>query len=508
MQKNVLEYLEYTAEQFPEKVAFADEGTAFTFFQLYRLGRSAGTALIQKIGSYNRPVAVLTDRTAASVLAFLGVLFSGNYYVPIDRRMPKQRMERLLRRLQPAALVFADGDLALAESFAPLCPAISISEAQQVEPDDTLLAHYRKKILDVDPVYVIFTSGSTGDPKGIVISHRSIIDFTDWFTDAMNITSADVLGNQAPFFFDLSVKDLYTTLKTGATTYILPKKCFLFPVLLMQKLDRQKITTLSWATSAFHLVANSGVLEKYAPSFLKQVILGGEALQARQLNIWRRALPEVRYVNLYGPTEVTVDCTWYPIDRPFADTEVIPIGKACANMEVFLLDTDGKPVPRGQPGEICVRGAGVALGYYGDWEKTERAFVQDPRNPWYPAWIYRTGDLAVEDADGNFCFLSRKDNQVKHAGYRVELGEIETALNSLPQLRAAVCLFDPERDKIVCVYEGDATSGEIATAIWEMLPKYMLPNIYRRVDQMPYNVNGKIDRIRLKQEYDATNHKL
>lgn len=508
MQKNVLEYLEYTAAQFPEKVAFADARTAFTFSQLHRLGRSAGTALIQKIRSHNRPVAVLTDRTATSVLAFLGVLFSGNYYVPIDRRMPKQRMERLLRRLQPAALVFADDDLALAESFAPLCPAVSISEAQRAEPDDTLLAYHRKKILDVDPVYVIFTSGSTGDPKGIVISHRGVIDFTDWFADTMNITSADVLGNQAPFFFDLSVKDLYTTLKTGATTYILPKKCFLFPVLLMRELDRQKITTLSWATSAFHLVANSGVLEKYAPSFLKRVILGGEALQARQLNLWRRALPEVRYVNLYGPTEVTVDCTWYPIDRPFADTEVIPIGKACANMEVFLLDPDGKPVPRGQAGELCVRGSGVAWGYYGDWEKTGRAFVQDPRNPWYPARIYRTGDLAVEDADGNFCFLSRKDNQVKHAGYRVELGEIETALNSLPRLRAAVCLFDPERDKIVCVYEGDATDGEIATAIREMLPKYMLPNIYRRVDQMPYNINGKIDRIRLKQEYDATNHKL
>lgn len=235
------------------------------------------------------------------------------------------------------------------------------------------------------------------------------------------------------------------------------------------------------------------------------VILGGEVLQAKQLNRWRRALPQVQYVNLYGPTEVTVDCTYYFIDREFDDTETIPIGKACGNMDVFLLDADKNPVPQGTPGELCVRGSGLALGYYGDWERTAGAFLQNPKNPWYLDRIYRTGDLAVEDAAGNFCFIGRKDHQIKHGGYRIELGEIEAALNGLPKLDAAVCLYDRERDKIICIYQGACSGEEIARTLREMLPKYMLPNLYHQIRQMPYNRNGKIDRAQLKREYDGTN---
>ena len=185
-------------------------------------------------------------------------------------------------------------------------------------------------------------------PKGIIVSHRSVIDFTDWFTEAIGITGADILGNQAPFCFDTSVKDLYSTLKTGATTHILPKKFFMFPLLLIRYLHAHQITVLSWSASAFHLVANSGVFEKEVPGSLKKVNVGGESLQAKQLNIWRKALPQVQYFNCYGPTEATVDCAYYPIHREFADTEVIPIGKACANMELFLLDQEGHPVSRGE----------------------------------------------------------------------------------------------------------------------------------------------------------------
>lgn len=210
-------------------------------------------------------------------------------------------------------------------------------------------------------------------------------------------------------------------------------------------------------------------------------------------------------MNLYGPTEVTVDCTYYFIDREFDDTETIPIGKACGNTDVFLLDADKNPVPQGTPGELCVRGSGLALGYYGDWERTAGAFLQNPKNPWYLDRIYRTGDLAVEDAAGNFCFIGRKDHQIKHGGYRIELGEIEAALNGLPKLDAAVCLYDRERDKIICIYQGACSGEEIARTLREMLPKYMLPNLYHQIRQMPYNRNGKIDRAQLKREYDGTN---
>lgn len=505
MQKNVLEYLEETVKRRPNAAAFVDEHQELTFAGLYKASRSLGTALARQISVHNRPVAVLARRSALTVAALLGVLYSGNFYVPLDNQMPRQRLEQLLSRLQPAALIYGNADAQTAAPFAELCPLVSLEDAIHAKVDDALLARQRRKVLDIDPAYAIFTSGSTGVPKGIVVSHHSLIDFADWYPKEMGICESDVLGNQAPFCFDLSVKDLYTTLKTGATTHILPKKCFLFPLILTRYLDEHKVTTLSWAASAFHLVANSGILENHAPSYLQRVILGGEALQAKQLNIWRRALPKVQYVNVYGPTEVTVDCTYYFIDREFSDTEMIPIGKACPNMEVFLLDDRGTPVPQGTPGELCVRGAGLARGYYGDWDKTSNAFVQNPQNPWYPDRIYRTGDVAVEDEAGNFCFLSRKDNQIKHSGYRIELGEIEAALNSLPQLQAAICFFDQARDKIVCVYEGNLSGQEIAAATRDILPKYMLPNIYRQVQQMPYTINGKVDRSRLKQEYHETN---
>lgn len=187
-------------------------------------------------------------------------------------------------------------------------------------------------------------------PKGIVIAHRSVIDFTEWMADACQFTHQDVMGNQAPFYFDLSVKDIYLTLKCGATTHIIPKKDFLFPTLLMDFLEEKKVTALVWATSAFHLVANSGVLEKKVPSHLRTVILGGEALQAKQLNRWRAALPAVQYTNLYGPTEVTVDCTWYPIQREFADGERIPIGRPAPTKRSFSWMSTSSPCPQDSRG--------------------------------------------------------------------------------------------------------------------------------------------------------------
>jgi amino acid adenylation domain-containing protein len=501
MQKNVLEYLEHTAAICPEKTAIADAGEALSFAALYQQARSIGTALARKIRVQNRPVAVLTERTAVSFLAFLGVLYSGNYYVPIDSQMPRARMERLLQGLEPAAILYPEtrGELAEGYDF----PKLSITEARETQEDPNLLA--QRHVLDVDPAYMIYTSGSTGDPKGIVVSHRSVIDFADWFTETVGIRQTDVLGNQAPFFFDLSVKDLYSCLRQGATIRILPQRCFSFPMLLMQELKDWQVTVLNWSTAAFHLVANSGALEKLQPESLRLVTVGGEALRARQLGRWRKALPQVRYVNLYGPTEVTVDCTCYFIDRDFADDETIPIGRACENMEILLLDDQGNLVPKGQPGEICVRGSGLALGYWNNPEKTGAAFVQNPRNPHYRDLLYRTGDLAVEGEDGNLRFLSRQDGQIKHGGYRIELGEIETALSSLPRVDAAICFFDGGRDKLVCVFQGDTTGREIAVDLRKLLPKYMLPNLYRQVEEMPHTANGKLDRVRLRQDYDAEN---
>jgi len=501
MQKNLLEYLEYTAARVPEHVALSDHKTSVTFSQLLHNSRSLGAELVRCTKAVNRPVAVLSERNVQSVVGFLGVLQSGNYYVPVDVKMPAARMDSLMQQLKPAAVVCTGARRALADGMAGECPIIELEQVLQSPCDDALLLAQRRRVLDVDPAYILFTSGSTGAPKGIVVSHRSAIDFTDWFCGTFGFSEEDILGNQSPFFFDLSMRDLYTMLSTGCHVHLIPQKCFSFPKLLMQELEEQKITALNWAASAFHLVANSGALGLDVPQRIHTIIIGGEALQAKQLNLWRSVLPQCRFINVYGPTEATVDCCYYFIDRAFADHETIPIGKACENMEVFLLDEQGAPVPQGQPGELCVRGSGLAQGYFGDWEKTNRAFTQDPRNSFYHDRIYHTGDLAIEDEDGNFVFLSRKDNQIKHGGYRIELGEIETALNSLEGIASAICLFDRENDKIHCVCQTGLTDAEIISGLRNLVPKYMTPNVFHMVPAMPYTANGKIDRNKLKEEY-------
>ena len=500
MQKNVLEYLQSAVKNFPNKTAFTDEHEALTFADLDLRGRGLGTYIAKHTTATNRPVAVLVERTVASIAAFIGVLYSGNFYVPIESKMPPARIREILKQLNPIALLYTQDDM-LSDDFSDLCPVLPAQEGFFASVDNELINKRLLGVLDIDPVYVMFTSGSTGVPKGIVISHHAVIDFTDWMAEALDFSSEDIMANQVPFYFDPSVKDIYLTLKCGATTHIIPKKLFMFPLPLMEFIDEKKATVLNWSTAAFHMVANSKVLDKLAPKSLKKVVAGGETLYAKPLNIWRRALPDVCYVNAYGPTEVTVDATFYVIDKEYADHEVIPIGYICNNKEVMLLDDDLQPVPDGELGEICVRGSGLAHGYYGDGAKTAAAFVQNPANPWYTDLIYRTGDIGVVNVDGLYVYLCRRDGQIKRGGYRIELGEIETALSALPQIKELICFFDADKDKIVCVYSGNIDAGGIVAGLRDVLPKYMFPNIFLTMEELPHNANGKIDRVRLKDDY-------
>ena len=501
---NALEYLEKSAARVPDKIAFADDGRSFTFSELHEGARNVGTFLA---GIINRPrerVAVLVDRTAITLLGFFASLEAGCSYVPIDVKMPADRMDDILSQIKPSAILFAEKDRKVADRISSFAPTVCTEEAMETAADDTLLVSVREKVLDIDPAYMIFTSGSTGKPKGIAISHRSLIDFTEWMTEYCGITEDCIMGNQAPFYFDLSVKDIYQTLKNGCTTYILPKKVFLFPMLLVDHINGHGVNTLIWATSAFRLAADSGVFEKKTPDGVRKIILGGESLQAHHVNLWKKAVPSVEIINLYGPTEVTVDCTMFRLTRDYADDEVIPIGKACRNMEVMLLDDDLRPVPAGESGEICVRGAGLALGYFGDPEKTSAAFVQNPLNPYYPDRIYRTGDIGKLDDDGNIIYLCRRDGQIKHMGYRIELGEIETAVNAVAGVDSAICFFDKDEDYIICCVQStlDTTDAAYLTAgVKDRLPKYMMPNVWRVYKRMPSNANGKIDRVAMKEEY-------
>ena len=496
MQTNVLDYLERTAARLPDKTALIDGDTRWTFSELNAFARSAATAILGQTRR-NGFVCVLCDRQAVGVIGMLAALWAGACYVPLDVKMPEARLRAILEQVRPDVILYAERGEKTARTVADFAPVVCIEEAMQAEPAGCL-EDRRRAVLDIDPAYVIFTSGSTGAPEGIPITHRGLIDFTDWLVTSCRLDDSAVLGCQAPLFFDTSLKNLMPCLAAGATVHMLPQKFFSFPLLCMRYLNEHRINTLIWSTAAFHLIANSGALEREPPQFVRTVAVGGEALMAPQLNRWRRALPEAAFYNHYGPTETAVDCLWYPIDRDFRDDEPIPLGGPCANMQVLLLDEDGHEA---EQGEICIRGGGLSPGYLGDPEKTAAAFVRNPLETRFPDRIYRTGDLARYNERGELMFLGRRDAQIKHMGYRIELGEVETAVCAIPGVETAACLFDAEADAIVCFCQTALGPEALTRAAKQRLPRYMIPNLWRTETRLPVNANGKLDRAGLRERY-------
>lgn len=524
--KNVLEFIERSAERYPDKLAVADENGGITYSQLELMARKIGAWIYTMTGGEHRkPVAVLLDKKPESVAAYMGVLYSGNFYVVLDAEMPDARAEAILGTLKPVAIVTDSVHMEQAENMvssrAGSCSlsgsGIESSYTSILNLDDmdgdvpvAVLKDIRRKMIDTDPAYALFTSGSTGVPKGAVVSHANIIAYINWYTETFGIDENTVFGNQTPFYFSMSVSDLYSTLKSGATLYIIPKAYFTFPMKLMEFLATYKINTIYWVPSALQIVANYKMFQYAKLPELKKVLFAGEVMPTRPLNYWIQNLPDAMYANLFGPTETTDICTYYIVDRPFKDDEPLPMGYACDNCDVFVIDSDGCEVsPDVDPetgysreGELYVRGSFVALGYYGNEEKTRDAFAQNPLNDKYPELVYKTGDLVKYNRYGELVYISRKDYQIKHMGYRIELGEIEAAAGAIDGIRSYACIYDEADDKIVFIYEGrKKDDAELLEAFRSRVPHYMEPGRFVRVTAMPHNANGKIDRKRLKAEY-------
>ncbi|WP_252247365.1 amino acid adenylation domain-containing protein [Clostridium sp. ZBS4] len=501
MEKNILVYLEKSKEKFSNKLAFSDNKHSLTYLELVNSSKSIGSFLIEKIGT-RKAIAVYMEKGARNIAAFMGAAYSGGFYVPLDSQMPMERINIILEKLQPEAIIYdstTEKNLSLMKSK---CIKIQYDEICNKKHNEEELKIVRRTMIDTDPLYVLFTSGSTGIPKGVIVSHHSVIDYADWVTKTFKLNENTVFGNQTPFYFSMSVLDIFSTIYSGATLHIIPKMLFSFPVKLLEFLNEKEINTIYWVPSALSIVANLGALDAVKLPKLEKVLFAGETMPTKQLNIWRRHIPDALFANLFGPTEITDIGIYYIVNREFNDDEPIPIGVPCDNVDAIIVDANGNNIEEnGKIGELLIRGSFLACGYYKNPEKTKEVFIQNPLNTSYPETVYCTGDLVYWNERRELVYVSRKDFQIKHMGNRIELGEIENAMSSLSNVDMCCCLYNRQKDQIVAIYMGSLEKKDMSKLLIKKLPRYMIPNVYEKIDQMPLNLNGKIDRIQLKKDY-------
>lgn len=503
---NILKYLENTAEKFPDKTAVDDGNQQFTYQELLNRARHFGLSFLNRTEP-GRPVAILHEKSSEVLSAMFGVVYAGCFYVMIDPEQPLERLKDILTVLE-TDLVITDStyrhqlDDAGYQGQIYLLEEEPSDEAVTVQELDKLMER-RSFAKNTDLLYGIFTSGSTGKPKCVAVSHQAVIDFIGHFTKQFQITDRDCIGNQAPFDFDVSVKDIYSAITTGATLVLVPKRLFALPPKLLDYLCDKKVTVMVWAVSALCLISSLKGLKYKIPEDARLIMFSGEVMPVKQMRLWQQALPQTEFVNLYGPSEITCNCTWYPVQREFQDGEVIPAGKAFNGRTVFLLDDTGAEITEpGKTGEICVAGESLADGYYHNEEETARRFVQGIiASTGETARYYKTGDLGYYGEDENLYFAGRKDFQIKHMGHRIELEEIERAFEKLDRVSRCCCLFDKKRNKLLGFYTGDSEEKEVHQELKRYLPVYMIPAKIRKIDKMPLNKNGKIDRKYLAEEW-------
>ena len=494
--KSVLEWLEASSERLPDKICIADPEHELSFSELAARAQAAGSWIAAKSPA-REGVALYLEKSAPALAAMLGAAYAGCFYSVLDVTQPKTRILASCEAIRPVCIVVDEASEAEArEVFADSgWELVRLDELLAAPADPALLAERRAGACDIDPLYVSFTSGSTGTPKGVVATHRSVIDWICAFTETFDLTESDIHANQAPFDFDASVKDIYSMLRLGSRVQIVPRDYFKTPAKLMDYVSDSGATVLVWAVSAMCFVSIMRGFDYRVPEHVRIVLFSGEVMPPKQLRRWQEALPDAVFVNLYGPTEVTCNCTYHVVGRVYGNDETIPAGRAFANERVFLLDEDDREVSGpGAVGEICVAGSTLCSGYLGSPERTAEAFMQNPANTRWLEPIYRTGDLARYDDAGELVYISRKDFQVKHMGHRVELGDIEATAAGCAGVERACCAYDAKRDRIRLFYVGEIEEGELDRRLREELPAFMAPNSIARLDEMPLSNNGKIDR--------------
>lgn len=500
MKRNIVEYLDEISNKYPEKDVFIEnDKNKITYHKFNNDSKIIATNILKFKPLSNKPIAIFIDKSIDCLKSMFGIMYSGNFYCVFDVTSPKNRIDNIINTLKPEIIITNNKNIQKINEYNYGIDILNIDDLKY-QIDNKLLNSINR--CDTDPAYVLFTSGSTGVPKGSLITHKSLISYVEWFKKAFNINSRTIFGNQTPFYFSMSVSDVYSTIISGATLCIIPKINFSFPIKLMEYLNTYKVNTIYWVPSALSIVANVGTFDYAKPKYLKKVLFAGEVMPMPQLNIWRKYLPKVMYANLFGPTETTDICTYYIVNRKFKDNETLPIGWPVEGSETIMINDKGKEAKPGEVGELFIKGSIVGSGYYNNPEKTNAAFVQNPLHNNYPDIVYKTGDIGKINKYGEIEYLGRKDYQIKHMGYRIELGEIETNINSLKGLTICACIYDDIKSNIVLFFESNTlTEEDVYNYANEKLLKYMRPQKVVKLPKMPYNANGKIDRVKLKQDY-------
>ncbi|MCR6591783.1 amino acid adenylation protein [Campylobacter insulaenigrae] len=484
---NVCDFLEKSVSKYPDKKLFVEfNGNHITYKEFDQITKKLASAIIEK-NIYKNPILIILPKGINALISFFSVVRSGNFYTIIDEKTPLERIEKIISVLKPKLLITSKDlncDLELETLF--------IDEFDDDKINTKELENIKNKHIDTNLLYVLFTSGSTGVPKGVSISHKSVVDYAFWICETFNIDDKEIIANQAPLYFDNSVLDIFSTIKTGATLHLLPNHLFAFPKKILAYLEQEKVSTIFWVPSVLIYFANTNALHDTNLK-LNKILFCGELMPNKQLNIWRTYLPQALFANLYGPTEITDVCSYYIINRQFKDEELLPIGKACKNTELLVFDENLNLIKENQiniKGELYIRGTCLSLGYYNDKEKTKQAFIQNPLHNNYLDLLYKSGDIVAYNEFGELICYGRIDSQIKYMGHRIELGEIEAIINSHNEVKNNACIFN---DEIICFYESNQEIN-FKFFLKEKLPSYMIPKKFIIVDNFQLNQNGKIDR--------------
>jgi D-alanine--poly(phosphoribitol) ligase subunit 1 len=489
------------------------DGEIITYSELDKLSDQISHYLLNSGLQKGNVVAILNNKSLTAYAIMIACLKTGVVYTNLDPKSPIERFKKMLNICKPTALFYySDENDSIANS-----PDLQVSHkidysvlnfANDISNLPTKLPSQNALVNSNNPSYIMFTSGSTGFPKGVLISHANLLNFVQWTKTTYSSTVNDVFTNLNPMHFDNSVFDFYASLFTGASMVPVRENLTINPRKMLDALNKLNPTIWFSVPSLLVYVLNMRALKDDDLPNLRIVTYGGEGFPKNQLRLlWSKWCKRVKFINVYGPTECTCICSSYVVrDSDMKSDNLLPLGPIAPNFYALVLDENNNPVNTGETGELCIGGPNVGLGYYNNPEKTTEVFICNPLIKSHPDIIYKSGDLVTYDEENDlYNFKGRKDNQIKRMGYRIELEEIENALNSLSQIKESAVVFVSTGNKsqiLACVCATQSDEKTIHEELKKYLPLYMMPDAFVYFDKLPKNQNGKIDRLKLKSDIE------